>query len=64
MVVQWNYNNYCCYYYLCHARFGASVWPTIHKTVPTHSCKEAGAKKNSIFQKEYRGSRMKGEGRE
>lgn len=28
--------------------FEARVWPTIHRTVPTHSCKEA-AEKNSIF---------------
>lgn len=46
--MQWNYNYYHCYYFY-NAWFGASVWPTIHRMVPTHSCKEAGAEKNGTF---------------
>lgn len=56
MLMQWNYNYYC-FYYFYHAWFEVRVWPTIHKTVSAHSCKEAGAGMNSIFQKECRGTK-------
>lgn len=41
--------------------FEARVWLTIHRTVPTHSCKEA-AEKNSIFSEEIQRKQKEGEG--